>query len=375
MNAMEKLHKIKEHLMDSFPEREEIVEALMLCLISKQHILLVGPPGTAKSAIISTLAALIDAKYFYYALDKYTVPQELFGPISLKKLEQDIYEKKIEDQLPTAHIGFLDEIFKASTAILNTLLTLMNERFIVNGGRQVDCPLITLVGASNELPTQQEELGAMYDRLLMRFHVNYLKSASNLQKICENEITVPGELIISLADIVKIHTKYASTNVDIDFDFHYQIKLALNDAGIIISDRRFKQSRKILKAAAVFNGRTKVEGDDWTWLKFIYWDEPSQIPIITKAVNMLVNPLDQKALEFKDEAFEIINNFWTLEKSEGGTHTQSNAAEAVDKLKRIGKEMDTILETADANKAGKMRTIREEIKVKAKAVVAEAMKI
>eukprot|EP00887_Chlorella_sp_A99_P000959 scaffold5.g959.t1 len=162
--------KVRASILDlqsGLLERETEVRLLLLAALCGEHLLLLGPPGTAKSELSRRLSALTGGRYFERLLTRFSVPEELFGPLSMRGLENDEYVRQIEGYLPTAEVAFIDEIFKANSAILNALLTLLNERLFDNGSKRLAVPLLCLVGASNELP-ESEELDALYDRFLIR---------------------------------------------------------------------------------------------------------------------------------------------------------------------------------------------------------------
>src|SRR5947207_7076039 len=168
MTPQDKLRKIREELQQLFLERAELIDGALAALLAAQHILIIGPPGTAKSMLADELCRRITgATYFQWLLTKFTTPEELFGAVSLRALEADDYRRVTTHKLPEAHIAFLDEVFKANSSILNSILTIMNERRFHNGREVADTPLITLFGASNELP-EEDELQALYDRFLLR---------------------------------------------------------------------------------------------------------------------------------------------------------------------------------------------------------------
>src|SRR5687767_422418 len=150
-----------------FLDKQEIIRLLLVSAIAGEHMVIIGPPGTAKSAIIRMLAGLLDARYFEYLLTRFTEPNELFGPVDIKEFREGRYVRRSENMLPSAEIVFLDEIFKSNSAILNSLLTIINERKFTSGPQVSDVPLISLYAASNEAPND-DNLSAMFDRFLLR---------------------------------------------------------------------------------------------------------------------------------------------------------------------------------------------------------------
>jgi MoxR-like ATPase len=171
-----KLRAAIEAMQTGLVERDTEVRLLLLAALAQEHVLYIGPPGTAKSEIGRRMSRLISGPYFERLLTRFSVPEELFGPLSMRALEADQYVRQTRGYLPEAEVAFIDEIFKANSAILNTLLTILNERLFDNGSSRSGVPLLSLVGASNELP-ESEELDALYDRFLVRRSVRQVSAA------------------------------------------------------------------------------------------------------------------------------------------------------------------------------------------------------
>src|SRR5438046_1325872 len=154
---------MEQHFLD----KQEVIRLLLISVVAGEHMLVVGPPGTAKSAMVRLFARLIDARYFEYLLTRFTEPNELFGPVDIRAFREGTYTRKTETMLPEAEIVFLDEIFRSNSAILNSLLTILNERRFSNGSKMMEVPLLSLFGASNEVPND-DNLSAIFDRFLLR---------------------------------------------------------------------------------------------------------------------------------------------------------------------------------------------------------------
>src|SRR5512138_698076 len=198
-----------------FLDKQEIIRLMTVSAIAGEHMVIVGPPGTAKSAMIDMFAKLIDARYFEYLLTRFTEPNEIFGPVDIAAFREGRYERRTEGMLPDAEIVFLDEVFKSNSAILNALLTLLNERRYTSGGVVMRCPLLSCFGASNEVPTD-ETLTAIFDRFLLRIRSDNLDAyhfQDLLQKGLMNEVMgmadAPVAPLASAREIGELHRAFS----------------------------------------------------------------------------------------------------------------------------------------------------------------------
>ena len=277
MMSYMKLQQIQQCLNNSFYDREAEIEALMIALLSRQHILFIGPAGTGKSALSSMLGEIVeDSMYFQHLLTPFSTPEELFGVLSLKDLEQGIYKRNIERMLPEAHFAFIDEIFKANSAILNSLLTLINERIFYNNGVPVAAPLMTLVGSSNEYIEEGEGLEALFYRFLLRYEVDYIREEDSFISMLKNEqeITVPK---LTLSELFHHQERVKSIGIsEAIYKILAKVRTKLRDEGIRPSDRRFKQSLSLLRAKAYLEGRVEVSRADLAVLKHALWETVEQ---------------------------------------------------------------------------------------------------
>lgn len=276
----ERLRVLRDTLLHHLVERDTAVRLALLAALAGEHLLLIGPPGTAKSLLARRLRlAFRDATYFERLLTRFSVPEELFGPLSIRALEQDRYVRHIDGYLPTASIAFLDEIFKANSAVLNALLTLLNERAFDNGDQRIETPLITVLGASNELPAG-EELDALYDRFLLRLYVGPVTDqgfAALLGLRGNDAPVVPAELVLTRDLIIAVQT--AAHEVAIPEDvlaLLTEMRTWLAEQQIAVSDRRWRKIVHLLQVSALSNGRDAVSVWDAWLLQHCIWHTPEQ---------------------------------------------------------------------------------------------------
>lgn len=273
----QRLRLLRDALLTGLVERDLPVRLALIASLAGEHLLMVGPPGTAKSLIARRLhLAFSQSSYFERLLTRFTVPEELFGPLSIKGLEEDRYERLTDKYLPKASIAFLDEIFKANSAILNSLLTLLNEREFDNGTRRDKTPLIAVIGASNELP-ESEELDALFDRFLLRVHVGSVSKEGfsgliGLRGHADPE--VPESLKLTDDDLKAIQA--AAEKVDVPADIVALLGTLREwcaDKSIQVSDRRWRKIVKLLQVSALTNGRETVSIWDCWLLQHCLWNK------------------------------------------------------------------------------------------------------
>lgn len=290
--------EVARQLNNQFLDKQEIIRLMLVSAIAGEHMVIVGPPGTAKSAMIDMFARLVDARYFEYLLTRFTEPNELFGPVDIAAFREGRYTRRIEGMLPQAEIVFLDEIFKSNSAILNSLLTVINERKFTNGSNVVEVPLISLYAASNEVPND-ESLAAMFDRFLLRvlsdnldsYHFHELMNKGITLEV--NKMTGRAKAlrpIISAGDLRTLQSAYDRFMVfPEDFLAKYKgMIFQIRSEGISVSDRRAVKLLKLFSASAVFDGRTRVHDGDFFVLRHI-WNNLDQVELLEEIVNPVVD--------------------------------------------------------------------------------------
>src|SRR5687768_9210226 len=248
-------------------EREALAELIALAAVAGEHVLVIGPPGTAKSEAVRRIARAVDARLFEYLLGRFTEPSEIFGPIDLRRLKEGFVETETSGMLPEAELAFLDEVFKGSTAILNTLLGILNERVFRRGHTLVRCPLRVCVGASNALP-EDDSLAAFSDRFLIRVFVDPVPDP-RLEELLEagwdlDHGEAPDFQPASLADLDTLTAAaHRADLARVRPHLAHAIRL-LRGAGIVLSDRRAVRVQGLVAAAAALAGRARAtDADLW----------------------------------------------------------------------------------------------------------------
>ena len=294
---------LRAELLLLFPERQHVIDGALTAILAGEHVLLLGPPGTAKSALVRALAGAFGGAYFERLLTKFSTPEELFGPVSLKGLEADKFTRVTTGMLPEAEFAFVDEVFKGSSAILNTMLSVLADRVFHNDGKVMQVPLVTMFGASNELP-EGKELEALFDRFALRFHVDYLLRPQNLKNILgaqEPKLATTLDmkaLRAAQAEVTKVKV------TDATVDALISIRDACKVEGLAASDRRWKKSLRLVQAAAWMGGEKQTSPEDLTLLTDALWREPKERGKVAKLVGRLADPVASQAVEVLDAARE-----------------------------------------------------------------------
>ena len=310
LRVAQRLRDVARDLDERFLDKGELVRLMLVTLLAGEHMLLVGPPGTAKSALVRHLSRLVDARYFEYLLTRFSEPNELFGPVDIKAFREGTFVRRIDSMLPQAEIVFLDEIFKSNSAILNALLSILNERRFFTGSQSLKVPLCSLYGATNEIPND-DALGAIFDRFLVRALSENLDSF-HFRGLCDRgirgeiaELTGANETIphvISLAEIRRIQARLGQfLTFPEDWMARYKgFVFQIRAEGISISDRRVVKLLKLFAASAILDGRPNVNDGDFFILRHV-WNSPELVAILDDIVGPVLerhhrdNPEERRA--------------------------------------------------------------------------------
>lgn len=360
-DAIEKLQYIDLELNSFALERAEEVKMSIIALLSGQHMLLLGAPGLGKSMLVWQLTRRIDgAKMFELLLSKYTTDKDLF--VSRTDIEESEHNgcksvrffHSTEGTLADSQVAFLDEIFKANSATLNALLTLINERKFHINGQTFVVPLVSLFGASNELPEDGEGLEALYDRFMIRMVVNRVKERGNriaMRQKSRNYRTAWAQgnqsaiTTISMTELDLLRKQAALVTVPEVIDERIEeIIEALLTEGVVVSDRRDVRLDTIIQAHALLDGRQQVNEGDISVLQHCLWSDPAQIKTVQRIVLSIANPMENKAIELLDQAQEVRDN--AVKAADGAAGAEANS-----KLKKLVVAIDELVKQAQSQGA------------------------
>jgi MoxR-like ATPase len=318
-----------------FVERGEVVDLIALALVAGEHLFLYGPPGTAKSALIRQFALAVTGRYFEYMLTRFSEPNEIFGPIDIARLREGVVATVTTGMLPQAEFVFLDELFNANSAILNNLLTVLNERVYRRGAETHQLPLLSAFSASNHLP-EDEALKALFDRFLLRCSLDNLpRSAmpSLLAAGWELERSAAQPAGVTAEDLRRLSRQIYDVDLGPVRELYAEVVFKIRDLGIAFSDRRAVKGLKLLAASALLCGRAAVESSDLWVLRYV-WDRAEQTGPLR---GMIQGVLEQHP-------------------TEGPAHPLATLAEKADG-EDIARQLDDAARELDGNGTPSLRTV------------------
>lgn len=312
-------------MKSDFIGKDEVIDLLGVCLVGGENLFILGPPGTAKSALVQDLSRRIEGRMFDYLLTRFTEPNELFGPFDIRKLREGELVTNTEGMLPEAAFVFLDELLNANSAILNSLLMVLNERVFRRGRETRALPTLIVVGASNRLP-EEESLQALFDRFLLRVRSDnvpqeQLAEVLRAGWVLDQKLS-QRETVLSIEDIRRISSLIREIDLEAVRATYLGLVHRLRHAGIAISDRRAVKLQRLLAASAILCGRSRVEISDLWVLRYI-WDTEEQQEILATIV--------QETIE-KHRADET-----------RGSHPRSRGADAPDP-ERLARDLERLAE-------------------------------
>lgn len=360
-------------------EKETEISLSLLAALAGESIILLGPPGVAKSMVARQLkTAFREAQSFEYLMSRFSTPDEIFGPVSIQKLKtSDTYERAVEGYLPTADVVFLDEIWKAGPAIQNTLLTVINEKIFRNGNREMHLPLKLLVAASNELPAKGEGLEALWDRFVIRIESRPIKLEKNFRAmLLESHADFSGSTgglghadfadNADFSDLKITSEEYAEWTERID---KIGVKIEVLDAisairkslravnvdeaaerrNIYVSDRRWKNIVRLLRTSAFMQDREEVDICDLLPIYHCLWQEPEERDAIRNIViRALFSPFADKLVEMKNALAEDIKYHRVRRNPEDGRDYEGEIEKLSDGLSSLERQLgENLFASAD----------------------------
>jgi MoxR-like ATPase len=291
MPLIDKLNAVLRYLKATFVGKDDIIDLMGICLVGRENLFLLGPPGTAKSAMVHALGGLLEGKTFEYLLTRFTEPNELFGPFDIRRLREGDLVTNTEGMLPEANLIFLDELLNANSAILNSLLMVLNERVFRRGRETRALPALMIVGASNHLP-EDESLQALFDRFLIRAECANVDPA-DLEKVLNAGWLLEQRLghqrpSIAAADILELQSLIGTVELATVRPQYIALVQKLRNAGLAMSDRRAVKLQRLMAASALLCKRKEVIASDMWVLRYI-WDSHEQREVVASIVHAAVN--------------------------------------------------------------------------------------
>jgi MoxR-like ATPase len=300
-SPLEKLQQLREQLQTVYLDRSEAIDLIMVGLLSKMHIFLGGKPGTGKTELAKAVSdAITGTTFFHYLMTKTTVAEEVLGAPDLAELQKGKFVRDTAAMLPEAHLALMDEIGKANSIVRNSALGLMNEREFLNGKTKLQSPLITMIGCSNELLDGEED-GAFWDRLSLRYMVDYLGDEdlrTLLLRKTGNNTAPQITTMLGLTELEQMQTAVKNVSFPAPvIDSLIDLQRELKKENLIVSTRKYVQIVTILKAYAYLQEETEVSEDSFEILNHVIWNHPREQAQIGKIVAKVGNPVNIQAQE------------------------------------------------------------------------------
>ncbi len=279
-------HDILGPMKKTLIGKDEVIDLMGVCLIAGEHLFILGPPGTAKSALVTELSRRLEGRVFDYLLTPFTEPNELFGPFDIRRLREGELVTNTEGMLPEASLVFLDELLNANSAILNTLLMVLNERVFRRGRETRPLPLIMAIGASNRLP-EDAAIGALFDRFLLRVRCDNV-APEQLEEVLAAGWRLEMKMhedhsTLTLDDIRRVHGLLPSVRLDSVRPAIVELVERVRHAGIVVSDRRAVKLQRLAAASALLCGRLEMDVSD-LWIFRYIWNTEEQREVLAAIV-------------------------------------------------------------------------------------------
>lgn len=359
------LNALQTELNKVFPEREDAIEALLLAVLAKEHAFIVGPPGTGKSLLVTTLIkAITGATYFKCAMSKTRSAEAVLGPLDIKLFrEQGLQVRNDKGYLTDVHFAFVDEIGKMSPILGHDLLAAYNERekHEVNNGNSVhSIPLYTAFSASNEMLTDEsDDAAALWDRILFRLVVDYLKDKKNFAALMQATSMAVATTIDWPTLQAAIDNDIPAVTIDATaMKGILKLRADLQKDHIRPSDRRWKASLKALQARAYLSGRDVIYEEDLTCLRFTLWDTLPQIEKVERLTAACANPFVDRVLNARSQVQEIAQGI-VDRKDKAIPEKAAYAKEANGKLAQVRTELDKLLDDAKGRNIPKFKEVSD----------------
>jgi len=355
MSATKKLKSVRKELKARYAERSALVDGALTAILAGDHLLMLGPPGTAKSDFAEKFATCFKSSFFEIQLTKDTAPEEVFGMFSAKQMmENDLYKRNVKDCAPDRQIWFLDEIFKSSSALLNGFLLAMQQRKMRNGNEMLSLPLETVMAASNEYP-EDASLDALYDRFSLKFWLDYLGDDSALLRLMTDG---PSQVSTVLTEDELEYLRDAVWNIPWTTDEAktlLKIKKACENDGFFASDRTWIAKAPLLvRARAVVNGHDSVYPGDFLVLADVIWKTHDQRPALLKTVGNASDPYGARATAIIDGVRAAMKDLPSVDDIKTGVKTKAGAVSDLGKIQvQLSSRRDAILDVKEKSKDNK----------------------